>query len=426
MEYNKKEILDLYASETNKTYVAQKYCELKGVEFKDGIRRTISKIINSEIVDSDLENETSTDTQGYKSELSNMPSAWCAEKGRFYSIEEYCDTYGLDKNSVKSSKLVSHNQAHMVYNIAFFTDDEEAVLNVNDHLDEIVSKYIKPIKSIARGDIIVSNEWFDRLVYTDVHINMDVNGKHGDPLYDGKWDRDEIMRRLDLMIQHVITFKKSNTLVISCLGDFMDGMNAQTTRKGHELPQNTNDKEAFELGLEFKLKLIDSLIDYFDEIICYNICNDNHSFLFGYFVSSASAKILNERYKDKVKVITVNKFINHFSIGNHTFVELHGKDAGEMKFGFKPKLDAIQADKLDQYCKENKLYNGNFIEVAKGDSHQALYDDATSRDFAYYNYPAFSPPSNWVKINFGNSRSGFRFYNIKRDENIKIAIPYWF
>jgi hypothetical protein len=426
MEYNKKQILDLYESEKNKTYLAQEYCRLNNIEYTDSIRRRISKILNSESVDNDLENETSTDINQYKSSPSLMPSAWSAEKNRFYTIEEYCDTYGLDKNTVKSSKLVSHNQSHMVYNIAFFNEEEEAILDVDKHLDEVISKYIQPIKSIAKGDVIVNGEWFDRLVYTDVHIAMNVNGKGGDSLYEGKWDKDEVLRRLDLMIHHVKTYKKSKVLIIDDLGDFLDGLGGQTTRKGHELPQNMNDKEAFDLALEFKIKLIDSLVSDYDEIICHNITNDNHSGVFSYFVSSAFEKIINCRYEGKVKVKSIKKFIDHYSLCNHTFVISHGKDIGEQKFGLKPKLDAVQAEKIDQYCKEHKLYNGNFIEFSKGDSHQAIYDDTTSNDFSYYNYPAFSPPSNWVKTNFKNSKSGFNFFNVKKNENIKIAIPYWF
>ena len=377
-------------------------------------------------MDADLENSTETETNQYKPELSNMPSAWCAEKGRFYTIEEFCDVYGLDKNSVKSSKLVSHNASHMTYNIAFFNEEEEAILDVDKHLDEVIQKYIEPVPSNVAGNILNNNEWFDRLVYSDVHVNMNVNGKDGDALYEGKWDEEEVLKRLDLMIEHVKTFKKSNILVITDLGDFLDGLSGQTTRKGHELPQNTNDKDAFELALKFKIKLVDSLVNDFDTIICNNITNDNHAGLFSYFVSSAVEKILTQRYSGKVKVNTMKRFINHYSIGKHTFVEMHGKDIGEMKFGFKPKLDAVQADKLDQYCKEYKLYNGNYIEVSKGDSHQAIYDDTTSNDFSYYNYPAFSPPSNWVKTNFSNSKSGFNFFNIHKEQNLKISIPYWF
>ena len=426
MDYKKDEILNLYTEEKNKTYVAQNYCKLNGLEYSDSIRRSISKIINSSgVVDEDLENTTRTDTNQYKPELSNMPSAWSAEKNRFYTIEEYCDTYGLDKNSVKSSKLVSHNASHMVYNIAFFTDDEEAVLEVDNHLDEIIQKYITPIKTGSKIELS-NTDYFDRLVYTDVHIAMNVQGKDGDPLYDGKWDKEEVLSRLNTMITHVKTFKTSNTLIIDDLGDMMDGMGGQTTRKGHELPQNMNDKEAFDLALQFKISLVDSLIEDFDTIICNNITNDNHSGIFSYFVSSAVKGILEQRFPDKVKVNSIKRFMHHYSVGNHTFVICHGKDIGEQKFGFKPKLDAIQAEKIDQYCKEHKLYNGNYLEFSKGDSHQAIYDDTTSNDFSYYNYPAFSPPSNWVGTNFKKSRSGFNFFNINRTENIKISVPFWF
>jgi UDP-2,3-diacylglucosamine pyrophosphatase LpxH len=422
---NKERLQELFEEEDNITRASRRYAEENNIPFDDSFRRKCSKYISKE-VDGDLDNVTKTETQGYKPELSNMPSAWCAEKSRFYSIEEYCDTYGLDKNSVKSSKLVSHNQSHMVYNIAFFTDDEEAVLDVDKHLEEIIGNLIQPIKTNASKRLISNNEWFDRLVYSDTHISMDVGGKDGDPLYEGKWDKEEVLKRLDLMISHTKTFQKSNFLVIDELGDFLDGLGGQTTRKGHELPQNMNDKEAFELALEFKIKLVDSLLEVYDTILCHNITNDNHSGVFAYFVSSAVDKILTQRYPENVKVKTIKRFIDHYSVDNHTFVISHGKDIGENRYGLKPKLDAVQAEKIDQYCKEHKLYNGNYIEFSKGDSHQALYDETTSNDFHYYNYPAFSPPSNWVKTNFKNSKSGFRFYNIMREENIKITIPFWF
>ncbi|MGL5715550.1 MAG: hypothetical protein ACRCX2_21195 [Paraclostridium sp.] len=427
MEINKQELQAIYLEQENITHSAKMYAEKHGIEFTDSFRRKCSKYLNNMgVVSNDLDNETVTDNNQYKPPLSGMPSAWWAEKNRFYTIEEFCDVYGLDKNSVKSSKLVSHNASHMTYNIAFFNEEEEAILDVDKHLDEVIQKYIEPIISNVAGEYVTNSDYFDRLVYTDVHISMNVNGKDGDSLYEGKWDREEVLKRLDLMLYHVHTFKKSRKLIIDDLGDFLDGLGGQTTRKGHELPQNMNDKEAFELALEFKIKLIDNLVNEYEEIICHNITNDNHSGIFSYFVSSAFEKIINCRYSGKVKVKTIKKFIDHYSEGKHTFLISHGKDMGEQKFGLKPKLDAIQAEKIDQYCKENKLYNGNFIEFSKGDSHQAIYDDTTSNDFSYYNYPAFSPPSNWVKVNFKNSKSGFNFFNIKKDEDIKISIPYWF
>ena len=443
----KARVIELISDSYSITKASEIACEEFGVKYNDGFRRKMSKFLQNnnytnnqikkleesnsfkqkekkKIIDNNFDNETDTDTNQYKSELSNMPSAWSCEKKRFYTIEEYCDVYGLDKNSVKSSKLVSHNASHMVYNIAFFTDEEEAVIEVGENLEEIIQRYINPIKIETPGRI--NSEYFDRLVYTDVHIAMNVQGKDGDPLYDGKWDKEEVLSRLNSMINHVRKYKSSNTLVIDDLGDMMDGLGGQTTRKGHELPQNMNDKEAFDLALQFKLSLVDALILEYDEIICNNITNDNHSGVFSYFVSSAIKGILEQRYRGKVWVNSIKRFMHHYSVGNHTFIISHGKDIGENKFGFKPKLDAIQAEKIDQYCKEHKLYNGNFIEFSKGDSHQAIYDDTTSNDFSYYNYPAFSPPSNWVKTNFKNSKSGFNFFNIQKDSNIKVSIPYWF
>lgn len=427
MELKKEKLQQIYEAEANITATARKYAESEGIEFNDSFRRRVSKILNKEgVVDKDLENVTDTATNQYKAQSYSMPSAWCSEKGRFYTIEEFCDVYGLDKKSVKSSKLVSHNQSHMTYNIAFFTEDEEAILDVDKHLEETIQKYIKPIEIKYSKKEHKNSDYFDRLVYTDVHIGMDVNGKDGDPLYDGKWDREEILKRLSTMITHVKTFKTSNTLIIDDLGDFLDGLGGQTTRKGHELPQNMNDKEAFDLALEFKIGLVDALVEDFDIIICNNITNDNHSGVFSYFVSSAVKQILEQRYPRIVTVNSIKRFMEHYSYGKHTFVISHGKDSGENKFGLKPKLDAIQSEKIDQYCKEHKLYNGNFIEFSKGDSHQAIFDDTTSNDFSYYNYPAFSPPSNWVKTNFKNSKSGFNFYNIQKENNIKISIPHWF
>lgn len=428
MELNLNRLQELYEQEENITHAAKKYCKENNLEYTDNFRRKVSnKLHKIGAIDDDIDNGTETKTNQYKSDgVSLMPSAWCIEKQRFYTIEEFCDVYGLDIKTVKSSKLVSHNASHMTYNIAFFTDEEEAVIDVDKHLDEIVSKYIKPIKVPYKLNSHNDSSWFDRLVFTDVHIGMDVNGKDGDSLYEGRWDKEEVMRRLSLMVSHVLEFQQSSLLVIDDLGDFLDGLGGHTTRKGHELPQNMSDKESFDLALEFKISLVDSLIENYDEIIFNNITNDNHSGIFAYFVSSAFKEIIKNRYPEKVTVNTIKKFIEHYSIGNHTFIISHGKDVGEQKFGLKPHLDSKQIEKIDQYCKEHKLYNGKFIEFSKGDSHQSIYDDTTSNDFSYYNYPAFSPPSNWVKTNFKNSKSGFNFFNIHKDRNLKFPKPFWF
>ena len=149
MEFKIEKALEYYTQEQNITEACRRHCTDLGIEYSEKYRNRLSRLLRSGKVDSDLENDTETETNQYKSELSNMPSALCAEKGRFYTIEEFCDVYGLDKNSVKSSKLVSHNASHMTYNIAFFNEEEEAILDVDKHLDEVIQKYIQPIFCIV-------------------------------------------------------------------------------------------------------------------------------------------------------------------------------------------------------------------------------------------------------------------------------------
>ncbi len=113
-------------------------------------------------------------------------------------------------------------------------------------------------------------------------------------------------------------------------------------------------------------------------------------------------------------------------MGKHTFVITHGKEKEALKFGYKSILDDKGYVKIDQYCKEHSLYNGNNIEFSMGDQHQYKTDYTTSNDFIYCAYPALSPPSNWVKSNFSKSKSGFVLFNIDKGSQIKISIPFIF
>lgn len=287
--------------------------------------------------------------------------------------------------------------------------------------DKIMSKYANPIKitPITKDAGVFT---FDRLVYTDVHIGMTTN-KNGHSLYGGKWDEDEIERRLTLMVAHILETKKGNTLIIDELGDFMDGWDGETTRKGHALPQNMDNEKAFDVGLGFKIKLIDNLAEYYDRIICNNICNDNHAGSFGYVVNSSFKKFIEIRYSN-VKVNNMRRFINHYIYGKNCFILTHGKDDKHLKFGFKPVLETKQIEKISNYIKEYKLHD-YIIEFSKGDSHQKIFDESTSDEFDYYNYPAFSPSSEWVQTNFKKGMSGFEMFNYKDDGN-KIHSPFRF
>lgn len=373
------------------------------------------------------ENRSSNDTPENvrKKENKDTPfvlSAW-NNKGYMMDIDEYCKHYNLPRNDVKSYKLVSHTGTPF-YNILF--KEKVSITNEIDYsfIEDIVKKHIVPFSPNINKHYNDS-ETFDRVVISDIHIGMTPN-KDGNSLYGGKWDEDELFKRLTELVKSVIQNQTSSELYIDDLGDYLDGWDGETTRKGHKLPQNMTNKEAFDVAVRFKVLLIDELINYYSKITLNNICEDNHSGDFGYVVNSAVKSILEMKYEN-VKIVNHLKFINHYYVGKHCFVISHGKDSKNLKFGFKPQLDSKQIEKIDQYCKHNNIYKkSDFVEFSKGDSHQMIFDYATSDDFDYFNFPAFSPSSDWVQTNFKMGRSGFVIFSIDYNSNKKDVKPYWF
>jgi len=296
-----------------------------------------------------------------------------------------------------------------------YAQKEETIEDID--ILSIIEKHSKGIKPIDLDpaykidlydiDSVLINLYdFDSLTFTDVHIGMDTD-KDNNAMYPTEWNREEVMSQADLMIDQTIRNRSSNILVVDDLGDLLDGYNEQTTRGGHKLPQNMGNDFAFDCALEFKMRILNGLINHYEKIIFNNICNDNHAGSFGYFVNSAFKSVAESLY-DRVEVNNHRQFINHYYIEDVCFVISHGKDDKALKFGFKPKLDEKGVKKIDQYCKHNDIYsNCELVVFKKGDSHQALFDMCTSTDFMYNNYPALSPSSNWIQSNFGLGRRGF-------------------
>lgn len=344
--------------------------------------------------------ESKTTTSDYKEKF--VLSAWNKSSGKMMDIDTYCEYYSLPRKDITSYKLVSHTGTPY-YNIVFKENISEEVVEFD--FEKIISKHIKPVEYKLEKPILDGND-FDSLTYTDVHIGMDTDSDNNS-MYAVEWNKSSILESARQMVDKTIQTQKSNVLIVDELGDFLDGFNAQTTRGGHALPQNMTNEEVFDCALEFKMILVDGLINKYDKISFNNICNDNHAGAFGYFVNKAFKDIVRVKYP-KVEVNNHRKFINHYFVDDICFIISHGKDDKSLKFGFKPFLDSKGLEKIDQYCKQNEIYrNSSLIIFKKGDSHQCLFDMATSDDFYYYNYPALSPSSQWVQTNFKAGRRGF-------------------
>lgn len=358
-----------------------------------------------------------TDAAGKNDDVNGLRNYVKRFRTRREGILESCAAMKIDTATVKHLWKKDKHSSVFVKN-PDYKEPEAAKYEDIDFTN--VFKDLKPIAFTPKEKL--SEGIFDRLVYTDVHVAMKISDHS---LYGGRWDAEKLMERLDIMIQHVLDNRKSDTLLIADLGDFMDGYDAKTVRREHELPQNMDNQLAFDTGLAFKIKLIQGLVPYYSKIICHNVTDDNHGGSFTYVVNSAF-KVAIEIMYSHVEVHNQRKFIDHHIYKNYPFILCHGKDGKNLKFGFKPILDKIQENKIDNYIKQNYLLQRDHkkIEFDKGDSHQYLFDSSTSQSFNYYNFPAFSPASNWVQTNFSRSMSGFCFFNFY--DNRKVLHEYIF
>lgn len=365
----------------------------------------------------EVEVKTISKSNEYKPKKDFVLSAW-SEEGKMMEIDEYCKVYNLPRKDITSYKLVSHTGTPF-YNIVF----KENVVDVaKDEIDfdKIISKHIKPVEVKIEKQQNQSD--FDVLTYSDVHIGMDTNSK-GNSMYATEWNAEEVMKASDEIVNNIVQNQQSDLLIVDELGDLLDGFNGKTTRGGHDLPQNMTNEEVFDCALKFKMNLLDKLIYNYKEIRFNNICNDNHAGSFGYFVNSAFKSLAEQKYRN-VTVNNYRNFISHYYVNDVCFVITHGKDDSTLKFGFKPHLDTKQIEKIDQYLKQNNVYQkAKKIIFKKGDSHQCLFDMAGSDDFYYFNYPALSPSSQWVQNNFKKGRRGFVIESFKGTENT--IIPIW-
>jgi len=327
---------------------------------------------------------------------------------QYRAIKDKSNEMGLDENDVKHG-WIKTKDASLFFANPSFNHGKELDFDFEKILENAPKLNIEKVKrKVYEGE-------FDKLVFTDVHIGMDASDK-GRSLYPTEWNEDILFERLEKMISYTLANQKSNVLYLLDLGDYLDGFNGQTTRGGHALPQNMSNQKAFDVGFTFKAMLITHLSPFYDTIHVRNICNDNHSGDFSYFVNQFFKKYI-ERDLKNVKVTNQTRFIDHEVIGNKCFVTTHGKDTHNLKFSFKPKIDPGQINRILGYLNTNQLLNKGYeIIFEKGDSHLYLFDSSSSDVFKYYNYPAFSPSSNWVAMNFQLGKSGFIHFNYGIDQ----------
>lgn len=148
------------------------------------------------------------------------------------------------------------------------------ILNFKEFVKELEFK-VKPLKfnpvSYKGEDTII-------VYISDMHIGAEVSEYS---IYSNTFNFDVASERLtDLtrrILETCLRFKISN-IVVCNIGDSLDGYNGETTRGGHKLPQNMNNKDQFKNYVQMMLNFFAdlSVSEMFSTIKYYCVDGGNH------------------------------------------------------------------------------------------------------------------------------------------------------
>jgi len=245
------------------------------------------------------------------------------------------------------------------------------------------------------------------IVYlSDMHIGAEVSSYS---IFANPYNKDEVYSRMQKVFTKILELAGLSlaTHIIVCnIGDSLDGYNGQTTRGGHLLPQNMNNKDQYKTYIGVMLDLFKNISEcgYFDSVQYICVEGGNHDGDFGYVANKALEASLSYLNPD-IKVTIFDRFIDHFVLGDHTFILCHGKDAKDM---FK-NMPLIINDKIENQINEYISYRGitGITHFIKGDLHQSA--TTYGKKLRYKSVGSFFGSSEWIHKNFGNTSAAVEF-----------------
>lgn len=327
------------------------------------------------------------------------------------SLSDECDNKGIPIDQVPFYWVKTKDHSIFVRN-----NLDEQGTDLIDSIRDIVESHAKqPIKRFDR--IKTDSPRAIKATVSDMHVGLEPN-PNKNSLFSYEYNEEIFKENLQKVFNSIIKEYDNNgrfdLLVLCDLGDGLDGYDGLTTRGGHKLDQNMSNEQMFRVFVEGKLQLIENCIEagIANKIIIKNVINDNHSGAFAHIANTTIRMILNRVYhKDDVEFDIMEKFMEHFTYGDHTFILTHGKDNKYMFKGLPLHLNDKAINFINDYIDHYNI-NTKYIHLEKGDLHQVAY--ARTKKFDYRNFMSFAPPSAWVSTNFGDCYSGYSIQSIPK------------
>lgn len=239
---------------------------------------------------------------------------------------------------------------------------------------------------------------------SDLHIGAKVETAS---LFDNPWNEEELMRRLSATLCKIATLGTFDTIIINLLGDNLDGMDNQTARRDHFMPQNMDNLEQVKVFTRALEWFVSSIYQsgLCNKLKIYSVKCGNHDGAFGYVATMALLYKLNLMYPD-IETTLFDEFYGFYEFKGHTWILTHGKDEKFMKKGLPLNLDDKNKVMIYEWLDSQHIYGDN-IHVIKGDLHTENINSCKKLD--YRNVLSLFGASDYSNYNFSRNQYGVSY-----------------
>lgn len=300
-------------------------------------------------------------------------------------------TRRLEKDELKEAnklinKLVKENQE--------FKNQLQNINQIKVDLKNWKPTEIKPVE--IHSNTILS------LYLADMHIGSKCESN---TLYPNLYNKEEIERRLNTLFDKIKKFGFFDTIVINLMGDSLDGMDNQTARRDHFMPQEMDNMEQLETFIELTTKFILNCKQIANKVKVYSVKCGNHGGFWEYTANLALQNTIKHVAPD-IEFTLFKDYFGAYELNNEIIVLHHGKDEKFMKKGLPLNIDDKTRSMLYEWLDSQNIFGDN-IHFVKGDLHSNSLNSC--KKFDYRNVLSLFGASDYSNFNFSRNSYGVSY-----------------
>lgn len=239
---------------------------------------------------------------------------------------------------------------------------------------------------------------------SDIHLGARVESGS---LYENNWNLDQAKKRLHEVLCKLTNVGSYDTIIINLLGDNIDGIDQQTARRDHILPQNMDNTEQIQSYITLIEWFVNNL---FENKLCnklkiYSVKAGNHGGTAEYAATLALLYKIKLLYPE-VETTLFENFYGAYEFKGHKWILTHGKDLKFMKKPLPLNLDDRNKVMIYDWLESQGIYGDN-IHIIKGDLHSNNLNSCAKLD--YRNVLSLFGSSDYSMYNYQMNKTGVSY-----------------